>query len=169
MISTRSAALNSSAFCTPRLSWHSCRIAPTNSAGVRIIAVITGSSILRDVAGLGQLGRAVDLDDLAVGLGDAIQHARRRRDQVHVELALEPLLHDLHVQQAEESAAEAEAERDRGLRLEEERGVVQPQLLERLAQLGVLMALDRIEPGEHHRLQFLEARERLRRRPVRCR
>ena len=122
---------------------------------------------LGDVTGLGQLRRAVDLDHFAVGLGDAIQHARRGRDQVHVELALEPLLHDLHVQQAEEAAAETEAERDRGFRLEEERRVVEAQLLERLAQLGVLMALDRVEPGEHHRLEFLEARERLERRPVR--
>ena len=53
---------------------------------------------------------------------------------------------------------------DRGLRLEEERRVVQPQLLERVAQLGVLVAFDRIEPGEDHRLQLLEAGERLGRR-----
>ena len=33
-------------------------------------------------------------------------------DDVHVVLAAEPLLDDLHVQQAEEAAAEAEAERD---------------------------------------------------------
>ena len=102
---------------------------------------------------------------LAVGRRHAVEHARRRRHQVHVVLALEPLLHDLHVQQAEEAAAEAEAERRRRLRLVEERGVVQPQLLERLAQLGVLVALHRIEPGEHHRLQFLEAGKRLRGRP----
>ena len=69
----------------------------------------------------------------------------------------------------EEAAAEPEPERGRRLGLEEERRVVEPQLLERLAQLGVLMALDRIEPGEHHRLQLLEARKRLRRRPVRSR
>ena len=117
---------------------------------------------LGDAAGIRQLGRAVDLLHLAVGRRHPIQHARRRRHQVHVVLALEPLLHDLHVQQAEEAAAEAEAERGRRLRLVEERGVVQPQLLERLAQLGVLVALDRVEPGEHHRLQFLEAGERLR-------
>ena len=44
---------------------------------------------------------------------------------VEVVLALEPLLDDLHVQQAEEAAAEAEAERLRGLGLEDERGVVE--------------------------------------------
>ena len=123
---------------------------------------MTGSSICGDVARLGQLRRAVDLHDLAVGRRHAVQHARRGRDQVHVELALEPLLDDLHVQQAEEAAAEAEAERDRRLRLEEERRVVQPQLLERLAQLRVAMPFDRIEAGEDHRLERLEAGIRLR-------
>ena len=122
-----------------------------------------------DPAGVGQLRRAVDLLHHAVGRRHPVQHARRRRHQVHVELALEPLLDDLHVQQAEEPAAEPEAERDRRLRLVEERRVVQPQLLERVAQLGILVALDRIEPGEHHRLQRLEAGKRLERRARRSR
>ena len=61
----------------------------------------------------------------------------------------------------EEAAAEAEAERRRRLGLVEERGVVQPQLLQRLAQLRILVALDRVEPGEDHRLQLLEAGKRL--------
>ena len=78
-----------------------------------------------------------------------------------VELALEPLLDDLHVQQAEEPAAEAEAERGRRFRLEEERRVVQPQLLQRVAQLRVLAAFDGIEPGEDHRLADLEPGKRL--------
>ena len=100
--------------------------------------MITGSSIVCDPPGVGQLRRAVDLLHHAVGRRHPVQHARRRRHQVHVELALEPLLDDLHVQQAEEPAAEPEAERHRRLRLVEERRVVQPQLLERVAQLRVL-------------------------------
>ena len=117
-----------------------------------------------DEAGVGQLRRAVDLLHDVVGRRHPVEHARRRRHQVHVVLALEALLHDLHVQQAEEAAAEAEPERRRRLRLVEERRVVQAQLLERVAQLGVLVALDRVEAGEHHRLQRLEAGERLERR-----
>ena len=89
---------------------------------------------LCDVA-LGQLRGAVDFEHLSVGRGHAVQHARRGRHEIHVELALEPLLDDLHVQEAEKAAAEPEPERDGRLRLEEERRVVQPQLLERLAQL----------------------------------
>ena len=73
------------------------------------------------------------------------------------------------MQQAEEPAAEPEAKRHRGFRLVEERGVVQAELLERVAQLRVLMAFDGVQPGEHHRLQLLEARERLGRLPARLR
>src|SRR5215472_13861269 len=46
-----------------------------------------------------------------------VLHGRRGDDQREVELALQPLLHDLHVQHAEEPAAEAVAERERRLRL----------------------------------------------------
>jgi len=42
---------------------------------------------------------------------DLVDHRRRGRDEVEVELALQPLLDDFEVQQAEEAAAEAEAER----------------------------------------------------------
>ena len=122
---------------------------------------MTGLLDRRDGAGVGKLGRAVDLEHLAVRGGHAIEDAGRGRDQVHVELALEPLLHDLHVQEPEESAAEPETQRGGRLGLEEERRVVQPQLLERLAQVRVLVALDRVEPGEHHRLRLLEAGQRL--------
>ena len=116
---------------------------------------------LRDAAGVGHLRGRVDLDHLAVGRRHAVAHAGRGRDQVEIEFALESLLHDLHVQQAEKAAAEAEAERDRGLGLVEERGVVQAQLVERVAQLFVLVGLDGVEPGEDHRLDLLKAGERL--------
>ena len=71
----------------------------------------------------------------------AVGDVRRGDEEVEVELALEPLADDLHVQQAEEAAAEAEAERLRGLRLVEERGVVELQPLERVAQLGVVVGV----------------------------
>jgi hypothetical protein len=45
----------------------------------------------------------------------AVLDARRGGDQRQAELALEALLHDLHVEQAEEAAAEAEPERTRRL------------------------------------------------------
>ena len=76
----------------------------------------------------------------------------RGGDEVEVVLALEALLDDLHVEQAEEAAAEAEAERLRGLGLVGERRVVELQLLERVAQLLVVVGVGREEAGEHHRL-----------------
>ena len=96
----------------------------------------------------------------------AVGDVRRRHEQVEVELALEPLAHDLHVQEAEEAAAEPEAERLRRLGLVEERGVVQLQLLERVAQGRVLVGVGREEPGEDRRLHVLVAGERLSRRPA---
>jgi hypothetical protein len=75
---------------------------------------------------------------------DAVFDRRRRGDQLLAELALEPLLDDLHVEQAQEAAAEAEAERDRALGLEAEAGVVEVELLHRLAQDRVVrLALQR--------------------------
>src|SRR5204863_9589171 len=71
------------------------------------------------------------------------------------------------VEQPEEAAAEPEPERRRGFRLVEERRIVQPQLLERLAKLGVLVSLYRIQAREDHRLQLFETGKRLGRR-ARC-
>ena len=92
---------------------------------------------------------------------DLVLDARRGGQQLEVVLALQPLLDDLHVQQAEEAAAEAEAERDRRFRLVGQRGVVQLQAFERVAQQRVLLAVDRIEPGEDHRLGRPIAGQRL--------
>ena len=67
---------------------------------------------------VGHLARVVDLDHLA-----RRRCARRYSTdgavamRLEVELALEPLADDLHVQQPEEAAAEAEAERAGRLRL----------------------------------------------------
>jgi hypothetical protein len=87
-----------------------------------------------------------------------VVHDRGRGgDERQVELALEPRLHDVGVQQAQEAAAEAEAERLAGLGLERERGVVQAQLLERLAQARVVLGVGRVEAAEHDRHGGLEA------------
>ena len=106
-----------------------------------------------------QLGRIFHLQHGAVAQDDFVDDGRRRGDQVLVELALQTLLDDLHVQQAEKAAAEAEAERLRDFRLVMQRGVVELELLQRLAQRVVLVGFDRIQPGEHLRLDLLEARQ----------
>ena len=124
----------SNSFCLPRFSSTSFRMPPTYSSLVRMVARITGSSIFSISLGSGQREGLSTSIDRAVGQRDAVAHAGRGGDQVEVVLALQPLLDDLHVQQAEEAAAEAEAQRHRTFRLEEERRIVEPQLFQRLAQ-----------------------------------
>ena len=124
--------------CSPRFSWQSSITAPTYSFGVRIDARIIGSRISAMRAGSGMSDGLCTSSDLAVGQLDLEADRRHRRHQVEVVLALQALAHDVHVQQAEEAAAEAEAERVGGLRLPGQRGVVERQLLERVAQVGVV-------------------------------
>ena len=90
-----------------------------------------------------------------------VDHRRRGGDEVEVIFAGQPLLDDLEVEEAEEAAAEAEAERGAGLHLEAERGVVEAQLVEAVAQLLEIGGVDREQAAEHHRLDLLEAGQRL--------
>jgi len=99
-----------------------------------------------------QQARILDQLHRAIGPVDVVLHVRDRADQVEIELALQSLPHDLHVEQAEEAAAEAESQRHRRLRLVVQRRVVQLQLRQRVAQLLVLFGIGRIQAGEDHRL-----------------
>ncbi len=115
----------------------------------------------RDLLDRRQLGRVVDVEHLARLGRDAVDDRGRGGDQVEVVLALEPLLDDLHVQQAEVAATKPEAERLARLGLDRKRGVVEPQLGERLAQILVVGGVHRVDPREDHRLDLFEAGERL--------
>ena len=106
---------------------------------------------------LGQSRRVVHLLHLALFRIDHIRHVGNGRNHVHVELAVEPLLHDFHVQQAEKTAAEAEAERHARFGLERERSVVQLEFLQRCAKVFVVRGVDGIHAGKHHRLHLLKA------------
>ena len=99
-----------------------------------------------------------------MGQLDLVDHRGRGGDQVEVIFAGQPLLDDLEVEQAEEAAAEAEAERGAGLHLEAEAGVVEAQLVEAVAELLEVGGVDREQAAEHHRLDLLEAGQRLGRR-----
>ena len=112
---------------------------------------------LGDVRRIRQLGRIFHGQHLALVRHHLVHHCRRGGDEVETVFALEPFLDDLHVQHTEEAATEAEAERLRGLGFVVQRGVVELQLGERVAERLVFVRLDRIKPGEHARFDFLEA------------
>ena len=83
-----------------------------------------GFANLVNSSGIGNLRRIFNPDDFAIGLEHLVHHAGRRRDQILVELALKTLLHDLHVEQAEEAAAKAKAERLTHLRFVMQRRII---------------------------------------------
>ncbi len=103
----------------------------------------------------------MDVDALALSRIDLVGDVRHGRDDVHSELTEQPLLHDFKMQQTEKTAAEAESQCERGLRLEHERGVVQLELLKVGAQFLVLIRLHRVHSGKEHRLHLLESGNRL--------
>ncbi len=119
----------------PRRSWHSLRMRAEVFVG-RVDRRLDPRLVdLLDAAGIGVVGRVVQ-HDLARAVGfagaqhDAVDHAGRGGDQVEVVFARQPLLDDLEVEQAEEAAAVAEAERGAALGLVGEAGVVEAQAAE---------------------------------------
>ena len=140
----------------PRRAWHSSMIAPMYSLGAMIIALTTGS-YTSAIFPPGQSLGLVTTCSAPSSISDAVDHVRRGGDEVEAELALQPLPDDLQVQQAEEADPVAEAERAGGLRLVDQRGVVEPQLVQRVAQQRVVRAVHRIEAGVDHRLRVAVA------------
>ena len=83
-----------------------------------------------DLREIRHAGRVMYLDHAAVFGIDVVRDVRDGGDDIHIELAIQPLLDDLHVQETEESAAETKAQRHRRLRLEGERSIVELQFLQ---------------------------------------
>ena len=108
-----------------------------------------------------ELGRVVDVDDLAVLLHDLEDHRGRGGDQVQVVFALQALLDDLHVQHAEEAATEAEAQGFGAFRLVLQRRVVEGQFLQGVAEVLEIVRADREQARVDLRLDPLEARQDL--------
>ena len=124
--------------------------------------MIQGSSIWSIAHRIGHVGRVVQVAHRAVGQVHPVDDRGRGRDQVEVEFARQPLLDDLEMQQAEKPAAEAEAERHRGLGLVFEARIVEAQLGEAVAQPLVIGGIGREQAAKHDRLHRLEAGQRRR-------
>ena len=111
MSSTRSGDRYSIFFISPRRVWQRSISAPVYCVGVMIDSLKNGSSMLAIFCASGRsagLSTTCSVPSVRV---HAVLDARRRGDERQAELALEPLLDDLHVQQTEEAAAESEPER----------------------------------------------------------
>ena len=100
----------------------------------------------------------VHFEQRVVLIVNFVAHVRHRGDHIHVELSVQSFLHDLHVQQAQESAAETEAQCHRRFGLEGERGVVELQLFERGAQQFEILGLDGVDTRKDHGFHLFESR-----------
>ncbi len=91
---------------------------------------------------------------------DLVDDRGRGGDQVEIVFAFQPVTDDLKVQQAKEAAAKAKAERGGGFHFKAEGGVVERQLLDRVAQVFEFGGIDRKEAAEDHRLRGFETGKR---------
>ena len=114
-----------------------------------------------DLGRVGQVHRVVDLQHVAVAEVHVVDHARIGGDDVHVVLAAEAFLHDLHVEESEESAAEPEAKGGGRFGLVVERRVVELELRHAELELFVVGGVDGVDAAEDHRLHVLEPGQRL--------
>ena len=94
-----------------------------------------------DVRRVGVVGRVVNHHHAAVGHVQLIDYAGSGGNQIQVELSFQTLLDNLHVQQSQKSAAESKAQRLGGLRLKGQRSVVELQLVQRVAQVGIFCTI----------------------------
>ena len=114
-----------------------------------------------DLGWIRQISRIVEFEGLAIPQHDPIDDRRRRRDEIEIEFALQPLLNDFKMQKTQKAAAEAKAERRRTLHFIGEARVIQPQTPHGGAQIGKIRRVDREKPAKNHGLRGLESRQGL--------
>ena len=114
-----------------------------------------------DLAGIRQEHRVVHLDHLPALQVHVVDHTGVSCDDVHIVFPAQPFLNDLHVEQPEEPATEAEPQRGTGLSLIHKRGIVQLQFCHTELELFVVCRVDGIDPAEHHGLDLLKSGQRL--------
>ena len=110
-----------------------------------------------DAGGLRQAGGVVDDDCFFVGCFHFAGHAGRGDDNFGVVLAFKALLHDFHMQESEESAAQAEAEGGGFFGFKTEGGVVQAEFFGGGSQALEVVWRGGKQRGEDMRLGFLKA------------
>ena len=96
-------------------------------------------------------GRVIYHFNVAVGAEHLINNVRCGSNQAQIIFALQALLDNVHMQQAQKAAAEAKAQRGRCLRLKYQRSIVQLQLFQSITQVIVIGILYRIQTAVYHR------------------
>ena len=71
-----------------------------------------------DQSRIGHTSRVMHLCHMTLFIVNIIRNVRHSGYHIHVKFTVKSLLHNLHVQQSQESATESEAQRQRGFRLE---------------------------------------------------
>ena len=117
---------------------------------IRLLDVVDERRI-RESAGV------VHLHGVALLVVDHIRDIGHRGDHLHVEFPVESLLHDFHVEQAEEAATEAKAQSLGRLRHKRQCGIVELQFLKRRSEVLIFIGVDWVNTCKHHRLHLLES------------
>ena len=116
-----------------------------------------------------QIGGVGELNHLAVGLKHLIYYAGRRGHQIQIVLSLQPLLNHIQMQQSQESATEAKAQGNGGLRFKIQGCIIELQLFQGIPQVRIFCAVCRIESAIHHGQHLFITGQGLRTGPVRIR
>jgi len=111
------------------------------------------------IVGIGKVYGIVDHDLLAVFEVDQKSHAGSGGNDRNVVFPQHPFLHDLQVQHAQKSAAEAISQSGGIFLFIHQRGVVELELGDRIHQVFIVFAIDGKNAAEHHRLGLLKARQ----------
>ena len=105
-----------------------------------------------DVRRVGVVQGGVDIHGFAIGFCYPVDDVGGGGNQIEIVFPLQTLLNDLHVQQPQKAAAEAEAQSNGAFRLVAHGGVVELQLFQRVPQVLILSAVGGVDAGEHHGL-----------------
>ena len=93
---------------------------------------------------------AVDFKFFATSFDDLVGDIWSGLNQVDIAFIFEPLLDDLHVQEAQEPAAESESEGFAGLRGKLERRIIDREFFESFAKLGELLTIAGVQAAINH-------------------
>src|ERR1700722_17553009 len=97
---------------------------------------------------------------IPAALKNPVDNRWRGRDEIEIELALQPLLNDFEMQETQKPAAETEAESRRTFHLIGKARIVKTKPSHCRAKIAEIRRIDRKQPAEYHRLRGFKAGQR---------